>query len=107
MHSRREFLGAVTLPSAAAVAGIPVLPALLRADANSVAAELANHPGTPVQVAADEDFWVAVQQAFTVDRSLVNLNKPDSLLIFLIDTDFLFGPVKHPDGVSGDFIHIG
>jgi selenocysteine lyase/cysteine desulfurase len=36
--------------------------------------ELAKHPGTPLEVAADEDFWVEVQRAFTVDRTLVNLN---------------------------------
>ncbi len=29
---------------------------------------------TPLEVAADEDFWFAVQQAFMVDRSIVNLN---------------------------------
>jgi isopenicillin-N epimerase len=29
---------------------------------------------TPEDVAADEDFWFEVQQAFTVDRSLINLN---------------------------------
>jgi isopenicillin-N epimerase len=28
----------------------------------------------PEDVAADEDFWFEVQQAFTVDRSLINLN---------------------------------
>jgi selenocysteine lyase/cysteine desulfurase len=29
---------------------------------------------TPEEIAQDESFWFAVQQAFTVDRSLVNLN---------------------------------
>jgi isopenicillin-N epimerase len=29
---------------------------------------------SPQEVAADEDFWFAVQQAFMVDRSIVNLN---------------------------------
>jgi len=29
---------------------------------------------TPEQVAADEDYWFEIQQAFTVDRSLINLN---------------------------------
>ena len=28
----------------------------------------------PSEVAADEDFWREIQQAFTVDRSLINLN---------------------------------
>jgi selenocysteine lyase/cysteine desulfurase len=29
---------------------------------------------SPEEVAADEDFWMEIQQAFTVDRSIVNLN---------------------------------
>jgi len=29
---------------------------------------------SPAAVASDEDFWVQIQRAFTVDRSLVNLN---------------------------------
>ena len=29
---------------------------------------------TPEELAADEDYWFEIQQAFTVDRSLVNLN---------------------------------
>jgi selenocysteine lyase/cysteine desulfurase len=30
--------------------------------------------GTPQDIARNEDFWMNVQQAFTVDRSIVNLN---------------------------------
>ena len=29
---------------------------------------------SPDKIAADEDFWREIQQAFTVDRSLINLN---------------------------------
>jgi selenocysteine lyase/cysteine desulfurase len=29
---------------------------------------------SPAQVAADEDFWVQIQQAFSLDRTLINLN---------------------------------
>ena len=29
---------------------------------------------TPEELAADEEFWFEIQQAFTTDRSLVNLN---------------------------------
>ena len=36
--------------------------------------ELARFSGTPEEIARDERYWFAVQQAFTVDRSLVNLN---------------------------------
>lgn len=37
-------------------------------------AAAAAHAGTAEEIAADESFWFEVQQAFTVDRSLVNLN---------------------------------
>ena len=35
---------------------------------------LAAYTGTPEAIAKDESFWMDIQQAFTVDRSLVNLN---------------------------------
>ncbi len=73
MYTRRRFLGAMGLPAAAAAAGVPLLP-LRPGRASAIAAELSRHPGTPEEVAADEDFWFEVAQAFTVDRSLVNLN---------------------------------
>jgi len=37
-------------------------------------AELADAPGTPEEIARNEDFWKPVQQAFTQDRAYVNLN---------------------------------
>jgi isopenicillin-N epimerase len=74
MQSRRQFLGAISLPAAAAMAGVPVLPATLRRDGPALARELAAHPGTPQEIASDEVFWAEVQRAFTVDRTLVNLN---------------------------------
>ncbi len=74
MSSRREFLGSIAFPSAAALAGVPVLPAILSPEGAELAAELGAHPGSPQEVATDEDFWVSVQRAFTVDRSLINLN---------------------------------
>ncbi len=39
-----------------------------------LADDLAGHPGEAGALAGDEAFWFEVQQAFTVDRSLVNLN---------------------------------
>jgi selenocysteine lyase/cysteine desulfurase len=73
VYTRREFLGAVGLPAAAAAAGVPVLP--LRASrAAEIAEELSRYPGSPSEIAGNEDFWVEVAQAFTVDRSLINLN---------------------------------
>ena len=74
MQSRRQFLGAISFPAAAAMAGVPVLPAVLGKDGSSLAADLASYPGTPGEVASDEMFWAEVQRAFTVDRTLVNLN---------------------------------
>lgn len=74
MPDRRRFLGTMGLPALAAAAGIPVRPALLNAAALDLVPELARHPGGPAETADDEDFWGEVQKAFTVDRSLVNLN---------------------------------
>ena len=69
MHSRREFLRVLGGPSALAAAAT-----LHPAAAREVVAALAVRGGTPDEVARDEDYWSTVQQAFTVDRSLVNLN---------------------------------
>jgi selenocysteine lyase/cysteine desulfurase len=66
-------LGAIGLPAAAAAAGVPLMP-LRQTRAAEIADELSRHPGGPDEVARDEDFWAMVAQAFTVDRSLVNLN---------------------------------
>ncbi len=70
MPTRRRFLGALTLPAAALIAP----PALLRRDALERINDLSRHPGTPSDLAGDEDFWYEIQRAFTVDRSLINLN---------------------------------
>ena len=74
MQTRRSFLGSVSLPAAAAAAGITFRPTELRAEALDIATEQARHPGTAADVVDDEDFWVEVQRAFTVDRTLMNLN---------------------------------
>ena len=73
MQSRRRFLGTVSLPAAAAFA-VPLRPVQLCASAVEIAANLGRHQGASSVVAADEDFWFEVAQAFTVDRTLVNLN---------------------------------
>src|SRR5262245_18899940 len=39
-----------------------------------LAASRAAGSATPDQLAADENFWREIQQAFTVDRSIINLN---------------------------------
>ena len=66
--SRRHFLG-----SAAAALGASQFPAF-NASASEIARDLARHPGSPADTAADEAFWGEVARAFTVDRTLVNLN---------------------------------
>jgi len=72
--TRRSFLGTFTLPAAAAALGLPFRPALLKASARDIAETLRAHPGSPLATATDEDFWFEVGRAFTVDRTLVNLN---------------------------------
>jgi selenocysteine lyase/cysteine desulfurase len=70
--SRRQALGSLAVPAAAAF-----FPALLRPGAALAAGrleELGRGSGTPEEVAADESFWIEAQQAYLVDRSLVNLN---------------------------------
>ena len=46
----------------------------LRPRATDIALELARHPGAPDEIARDESYWFQVQQAFSVDRSMVNFN---------------------------------
>lgn len=67
MYSRRRFLGAVGRPAAAGV---------LAAGLGRGAIErLTDLTASARNAAADDElFWSNVQQAFTVDRSLVNLN---------------------------------
>lgn len=68
MRTRREFLGGM-----AGFAGLAHAP-LLSGDTLDIGGILASHPGNPEAIAADETFWGEVARAFTVDRSLVNLN---------------------------------
>ncbi|MFO0830596.1 MAG: aminotransferase class V-fold PLP-dependent enzyme [Phycisphaerales bacterium] len=65
MH-RRTALGVLTAPLLAPV----LLPGARAAGLRA----LADAPGTPEEVAADEDFWAPIQRAFTIDRSVINLN---------------------------------
>jgi selenocysteine lyase/cysteine desulfurase len=70
MFTRRSFLRSVG--SAATVAGI----ASLRDGGieRILAASRSGAGVSPDKMAADEDYWREIQQAFTVDRSLINLN---------------------------------
>jgi selenocysteine lyase/cysteine desulfurase len=66
-------MGALALPAAASLAG--TAPAAFRFTPRAVdLARLGAYPGRPEDVAADEDYWAEVARAFTVDRSMINLN---------------------------------
>ncbi len=68
MFTRRSFLkGAGAAGMAAASFNEPGLE-------RAIAATSFITGRTPEEVAMDEDFWFEVQQAFTVDRTLINLN---------------------------------
>ena len=66
---RRAFLGAISYPTLGAIGWTTLAPR-----AHAVMSDLAGHTGEPAAVAQDETFWFEVQQAFTVDRTLINLN---------------------------------
>lgn len=70
MLNRRQFLGAIAAPAAAAVATAALQPLGVQ----RALAAIAGYEGPPGEIARDESFWFEVQQAFTVDRSLINLN---------------------------------
>jgi len=62
MIDRRAFLGA----AAGAALSLRAIPDVLAA--------IASHRGTPQETRDNEHFWFQVQRAFTVDRSIINLN---------------------------------
>jgi selenocysteine lyase/cysteine desulfurase len=69
--SRRRFLRSIVSASAA----VPVVPALT----NDALAHVARTVGAvadrpPAELADDEDFWREIQNAFTLDRTIINLN---------------------------------
>ena len=66
---RRQFLGTVAAPAAVVAFG-----ALQPGRAAAIARELSQVSGTAAELAGDSAFWFRAQGAFTVDRSLVNLN---------------------------------
>src|ERR1041384_2579808 len=69
MTSRRDFLStaARTAPAAWLASGGT-------GELREIGEELARFGGGPEEIARDERFWTPVQQAFTVDRSIINLN---------------------------------
>ena len=70
MYDRRQFFGAIGRPAAAAF----TMATLNSMGIQRALAALKDYPGTPEEIAKDAGFWFEAQQAFTVDRSLINLN---------------------------------
>ena len=68
MHSRRDFLRSM-LGTAAVT-----LPTLKDDGLDRILALPSTDGASPEAIAEDEAFWFQVQQAFTVDRTLINLN---------------------------------
>jgi selenocysteine lyase/cysteine desulfurase len=69
MLHRREFLGSILLPAAAAA-----MPIRFEVPGAAWLDELSSASGSPEEIARDEDYWRVVQQAFMMDRTIVNLN---------------------------------
>ena len=67
--TRRELFGAIGRPAA-----LGVLAAFDPLGLRAALARAAEYAGSAADAAGDEAFWFEIQQAFTVDRSVVNLN---------------------------------
>lgn len=70
MLDRRRFLTRVAAPIGATAAAVALNPRR----AAAVARDLAGATESPADLARDEAFWFEAQQAFTIDRSLINFN---------------------------------
>ncbi|MCZ6726681.1 MAG: aminotransferase class V-fold PLP-dependent enzyme, partial [Acidobacteria bacterium] len=70
MIDRRRFLTQIAAPLGATVVAATLNPARARA----VARDLISADEDPATAATDETFWFEAQQAFTVDRSIMNFN---------------------------------
>ena len=66
---RRQFLGTIAKP--AAVASVVMINPTLMAKALS---GIRSTAGNPKDIARDESFWREIQQGYTADRGLINLN---------------------------------
>ena len=66
---RRQFLGTIAKP--AAVASVVMANPTLMAKALS---KIKSATGNPKDIARDETYWREIQQGYTADRGIVNLN---------------------------------
>jgi len=73
VYDRRGFLGVTAIPALAAAGGV-AFPALRWSDVQDVLSELDGYRGSTDVAAKDEEYWAIIARAFTVDRSLINLN---------------------------------
>jgi selenocysteine lyase/cysteine desulfurase len=71
--NRRNFLGAMSWPAAAAVGG-GLVASLHPRRAEAISEELAAYSGTPAETVNDEYFWNQVRQAFSSEAGIINLN---------------------------------
>lgn len=69
MLDRRVFLGSMLVPATAAMAS-----GFRPTRASAMLEELAGFVAPPESIAKDEDYWARVQQAFMMERSIINLN---------------------------------
>lgn len=70
METRKQFLKKIGTGAAALTAGAFFNPM----KTEQLKASLSTFTGNATEIARNEDYWAHVQQAFTVDRSLINLN---------------------------------
>jgi isopenicillin-N epimerase len=70
MITRRGFLNSL----AGFTYGTVGIPALRNDGLEHMLSVVSGVDQTPEQMATDEDFWLQIQQAFTLDRTLINLN---------------------------------
>lgn len=73
MPTRRAFLETLAYPLAAAATSSALKAGVLDRAVEGLVNPV-SHPGAPDKIAGDESFWFEVQQAFTPDRTIVNLN---------------------------------
>jgi isopenicillin-N epimerase len=75
-HTRRAFLETMAVPAAlcAGGVGLPAIARAARSGERQRAFQMPTHSGAPEAAASDEDYWFQVAQAFTIDRSILNLN---------------------------------
>lgn len=70
MYSRKDFLKY----SVGIAAGTSWLPFFHPEKLHEIVESIDHVSGSPEDIARNEDYWHRIQQAFTVDRSLINLN---------------------------------